>query len=187
MDINRIIIYIMLFFVLVGAADQITGSRLKLGNKFEDGIMAMGTLVISTAGLLVLAPLLGSVLKPLVGPAFGWIGADPGVFGGMILDLDTGGAALVKQLAESKDGYAVGLITASMLGATITFNIPVAMNSTKKEYQKDVAKGILIGIIAIPVGILAGSLFAGISLRAILINMIPVAALSLSGCPWQSP
>ena len=59
MDINRIIIYIMLFFVLVGAADQITGSRLRLGNKWEDGIMAMGTLVISTAGLLVLAPLLG--------------------------------------------------------------------------------------------------------------------------------
>ena len=100
MDINRIIIYIMVFFVLVGAADQITGSRLRLGNKFEDGIMAMGTLVISTAGLLVLAPLLGSVLRPVVGPAFALIGADPGVFGGMILDLDTGGAALVRQLAE---------------------------------------------------------------------------------------
>ena len=27
----------------------------------------------------------------MVGPAFGWLGADPGVFGGMILDLDTGG------------------------------------------------------------------------------------------------
>lgn len=187
MDINRIIIYIMLFFVLVGAADQITGSRLKLGNKWEDGIMAMGTLVISTAGLLVLAPLLGSILKPLIGPAFGWLGADPGVFGGMILDLDTGGAALVKQLAENNDGYAVGLITASMLGATITFNIPVAMNLTKKEYQKDVAKGILIGIIAIPVGILAGSLFAGITIKAILVNLIPVTILSIIIiiCLWK--
>ena len=187
MDINRIIIYIMLFFVLVGAADQITGSRLKLGNKWEDGIMAMGTLVISTAGLLVLAPLLASILNPLVGPLFGWIGADPGVFGGMILDLDTGGAALVKQLAQSSEGYSVGLITASMLGATITFNIPVAMNITKKEYQKDVAKGILIGIIAIPVGVLAGSLFAGVGIRMILINLIPVAALSLIIiiCLWK--
>lgn len=136
MDINRIIIYIMLFFVLVGVADQITGSRLRLGNKWEDGIMAMGTLVISTAGLLVLAPLLGRILTPLIGPAFGWIGADPGVFGGMILDLDTGGAALVQQLAQSNDGYAVGLITASMLGATITFNIPVAMNLTKKSTKR---------------------------------------------------
>ncbi len=187
MDINRIIIYIMLFFVLVGAADQITGSRLRLGNKWEEGIMAMGTLVISTAGLLVLAPLLGNILKPLIGPAFGWIGADPGIFGGMILDLDTGGAALVQQLAQSNDGYAVGLITSSMLGATITFNIPVAMNLTKKEYQKDVAKGILIGIIAIPVGILAGGLFAGISIGKILINLIPVTALSLIIfiCLWK--
>ena len=187
MDINRVIIYIMLFFVLVGAADQITGSRLRLGNKWEDGIMAMGTLVISTAGLLVLAPLLGSILKPVVGPAFGWLGANPGVFGGMILDLDTGGAALVKQLAENNDGYAVGLITASMLGATITFNIPVAMNLTKKEYQKDVAKGILIGIIAIPVGIFVGRIFAGVSMKMILMNLIPVTVLSLIIiiCLWK--
>ena len=149
--------------------------------------MAMGTLVISTAGLLVLAPLLGSLLQPMVGPAYGWIGADPGVFGGMILDLDTGGAALVKQLAQNSEGYAVGLLTASMLGATITFNIPVAMNLTKKEYQKDVAKGILIGIIAIPVGILVGSLFAGISIKAVFINLIPVTVLSLIIiiCLWK--
>ncbi len=187
MDINDIIIYIMLFFVLVGAADQITGSRLRLGNKFEDGIMAMGTLVISTAGLLVLAPTLGSILKPLVAPVFGLIGADPGVFGGMILDVDTGGAALVEQLAESHNGYQIGMIAASMLGATITFNIPVAMNITKKEYQKDVAKGILIGIIAIPAGVFVGSLFSRISLGIILINLIPIAALSLIIiiCLWK--
>ena len=186
-DINRVIIYIMLFFVLVGAADQITGSRLRLGNKWEEGIMAMGTLVISTAGLLVLAPLIGNILKPLIGPVFGWMGADPGVFGGMIWDLDTGGAALVKQLTSSQEGYAVGIITSAMLGVTITYNIPVAMNLTKKEYQKDVAKGILIGIIAIPVGVFVGSLFAGVSMGTVLINLIPVAALSLIIiiCLWK--
>lgn len=187
MDINRIIIYIMVFFVLLGAADKITGNRLRLGNKFEDGIMAMGTLVISTAGLLVLAPLLGGLLRPVIGPAFAAFGADAGVFGGMILDLDTGGAALVQQLAGSADGSALGMITAAMLGATITFNIPVAMSLTAREYQKDVAKGILIGIITIPLGVIAGSFFEGIPAGTLLINILPVAALSLIIiiCLWK--
>ena len=187
MDINRIIIYIMVFFVLVGAADKIFGGRLKLGNKFEDGIMAMGTLVISTAGLLVLAPLLGDLIRPFITPIFSIIGADPGVFGGMILDLDTGGAALVKQLAVSPDGYALALITSSMLGATITFNIPVAMSITKKEYQKDVAKGVLIGITTIPLGVICGCICAAVSIKAMAINIIPVALLSLIIiiCLWK--
>ena len=187
MDLNKIIIYVMVFFVLVGAADQITGSRLKLGNKFEDGIMAMGTLVISTAGLLVLAPLLGSVLRPVIAPVFSLIGADPGVFGGMILDLDTGGAALVDQMADSREGNALGMIAASMLGATITFNIPVSMSLTKKEYQKDVAKGILIGIITIPLGVFLGGIAAGLDIGFILLNSIPVVILSLIIiiCLWK--
>ena len=179
MDVNRIIIIIMVVFVLIGAADKIIGNRFRLGNKFEDGIMAMGTLVIATAGLLVLAPLLGSILKPLIAPVFALIGADPGVFGGMVLDLDTGGAALVRQMADTDDGFVIGMITSALLGVTVTFNIPVAMSLTKKEYQKDVAKGILIGIITIPLGIIAGSMFEGIPMGYILINIIPVAILSV--------
>ncbi len=187
MDINRVIILIMVCFVLIGAADKIFGNRLHLGNKFEDGIMAMGTLVIATAGLLVLAPLAGNILRPVITPVFAVIGADPGVFGGMVLDLDTGGAALVQQMAVTQQGYTIGMITASMLGATITFNIPVAMSLTKKEYQKAVAKGILIGIITIPLGVLAGSLFERVPFGAIMINIIPVALLSLIIiiCLWK--
>ncbi|MDO4870376.1 MAG: ethanolamine utilization protein EutH [Bacillota bacterium] len=187
LDLNHIIVIIMVFFVLVGAADKIIGDRLGLGRKFEEGIMAMGTLVIATAGLLVLAPLLGSILKPIIAPIFGIIGADPGVFAGMVLDFDTGGAALVKQMADNHDGYAIGMITSAMLGVTITFNIPVAMSLTKKEYQADVAKGILVGIITIPIGLFVGSVFAGVSVKVILINIIPVAILSviIIICLWK--
>ena len=46
----------MVFFALLGAADRIFGSRFGLGEKFEEGIMAMGPLTISMAGLLVLTP-----------------------------------------------------------------------------------------------------------------------------------
>ena len=187
MDFNHLIIYIMVFFVLVGAADRITGSRLKLGTKFEEGIMAMGTLTISTGGLLVLAPLIADLVRPVISPLFTAIGSDPAMFGGMILGLDIGGAPLAKELMISQDGYILALLAASMLGDTISFNIPVGMTLTKKEYQKDVAKGILIGIITIPIGILVGGAASGISLVSIAINTLPVAVLSLIIiiCLWK--
>ena len=39
----------MVFFALLGAADRIFGGRFGLGEKFEEGIMAMGPLTISMA------------------------------------------------------------------------------------------------------------------------------------------
>ena len=144
MDINHIIIYVIAAFVLLGAADRITGSRFTIGDKFEEGIMAMGTLTISTGGLLVLAPLIGEFVRPVAVPLFTKICADPAMLGGMVLGLDIGGAPLAQSLMKGNDGYVLALLTASMLGDTISFNIPVGMTITKKEHQKDVAKGMLI-------------------------------------------
>ncbi|MBQ9014547.1 MAG: ethanolamine utilization protein EutH [Firmicutes bacterium] len=187
MDINHIIIYLMIAFVLVGAADRMTGSRLKLGNKFEDGIMAMGTLMISTGGLLVLAPLIGDIVRPVIVPAFTAIGADPAMFGGMILGLDIGGAPLAKQLMAGTDGYILALMTASMLGDTISFNIPVGMALTGNGHQKEVIKGVLIGMITIPIGIIVGGIASGLRFSCMLMNILPVAALSLIIiiCLWK--
>lgn len=187
MDINHLIICIMVLFVLVGAADRIFGSRLRLGGKFEEGIMAMGTLTISTGGLLVLAPLIGDLVRPAVVPVFHGIGADPAMFGGMILGLDIGGAPLAKELMTTTEGYTLALLAASMLGDTISFNIPVGMALTRREYQPEVIKGILIGIITVPIGVIAGGIASGIGLGTIVINTLPVAALSLIiiVCLWK--
>ena len=58
----------MVFFALLGAADRIFGNRFGLGEKFEEGIMAMGPLTISMAGLLVLTPVLSRYLGPVIVP-----------------------------------------------------------------------------------------------------------------------
>lgn len=188
MDINKIIIYIMVFFVLIGAMDRIIGNRFGIGGKFEEGIKTMGTLTVSTAGILILAPMIGDAVSPVIVPFFEWLRADPAMFAGMLLGTDIGGAPLAQELAESADGFALGgIITSSMLGATISFTIPVGMGIAKEEYQKDVAKGILIGIITIPVGVVAGGFVAGIRAGFILINTLPVAVLSLIIilCLWR--
>lgn len=77
MSINEIIIYIMVIFAALGALDRIFGSRFGLGEKFEEGIMAIGALSISMVGIIALAPVIANLLKPVIVPVFGLLGADP--------------------------------------------------------------------------------------------------------------
>ena len=72
-----------------------------------------------------------------------------------------------------------GVITGSMLGATIVFTIPVAMGILREEDRPAMAKGILCGIVTIPVGILVGGLVAGFSLGMVLRNLLPIVIIGL--------
>ena len=58
MSINEIIVYLMVVFMALGAVDRILGNRFGLGEKFEEGIMAMGSLALAMIGIICLAPVL---------------------------------------------------------------------------------------------------------------------------------
>lgn len=178
-NINQVIVYILVFFAIVAAIDCIAGNRIGLGEKFREGIDAMGPLTFSMAGILVLTPVFSDILKPLVVPVFKLIHADPSMFAGMLLGIDMGAAPLAEELAESQEAAALsGIITGSMLGATIVFTIPVALGIIAPEDKKLFAKGILLGVITIPLGVIAGGAAAGFNLMAVLVNTVPVALLS---------
>ena len=99
MSINEIIVYLMVIFMVLGAADRIVGNRFGLGEKFEEGITAMGSLALAMIGIICLAPVLADVLRPVVVPFYQFLGADPAMFAGTILANDMGGAPLAKELA----------------------------------------------------------------------------------------
>ena len=180
MSINEIIIYIMVIFMALGAVDRIIGNRFGLGEKFEEGILAMGSLALSMIGIIVLAPVLANLLRPVVVPLFNLVGADPAVFAGTILANDMGGAPLAMELAQSKEaGQFGGLIVGAMLGPTIVFTIPVALGIIKAEDRPALARGVLAGIITIPVGAFAGGLVAGFPVLMVLRNLIPIVAIAI--------
>lgn len=85
MSINDIIIYLMAIFMVLGAIDRIIGNKFGLGEKFEEGIMAMGSLALAMVGIICLAPVLANLLKPVIVPIFNVLGADPAMFAGSIL------------------------------------------------------------------------------------------------------
>ncbi|MEG1255878.1 ethanolamine utilization protein EutH [Clostridium sp.] len=180
MKINDIIVYIMVVFMALGAIDKCLGNKFGLGEKFEEGFMAMGSLALAMIGVICLAPVLANILEPIVVPAFNFLGADPGMFGGTLLANDMGGASLSQALAvDPQAGLFGGLIVGSMMGVTIVFTIPVALGIINKEDQKFLAMGVLAGIITIPVGSFVGGLVAGFPVMMVLKNLIPIVIFAL--------
>lgn len=179
MSFHEIIIAVMAGFAFVGAIDRVIGNRLGLGERFEEGILAMGSLALAMLGIICLAPVLAAVLKPVVVPVFSALGADPAMFAGTILANDMGGAALAMELTENRDAALLGgLLCGSMLGATIVFSIPVAMGILKAEDRPALAKGVLAGLVTIPVGIFVGGLVAGFEVGMILRNLVPIVLIA---------
>ena len=179
MSADRVLITLMAAFAGLGALDRIFGNRLGIGQEFENGIQAMGSLALAMVGIVCLAPVLASVLRPVVVPVFSLLGADPAMFAGSILACDMGGGPLARELTTDPQAAALGgVITGSMLGATIVFTIPVALGILREEDRPALAKGILCGIVTIPVGILVSGLTAGFPLPMVLRNLVPIVLLA---------
>ena len=179
MSAHELLIWVMAAFALLGAVDRIFGNRFGLGREFESGMEAMGALALAMIGIICLAPVLAGVLKPVVVPVFGLLGADPAMFAGTILACDMGGGPLAVEMSGDPEAAMLGgVITGSMLGATLVFTIPAAMGILRQEDQAAMAKGILCGIVTIPVGILVGGLVAGYALLMVLRNLLPIVIIA---------
>lgn len=190
MGINEIIVWIMVIFMVIGGIDKLRGNKWGYGEKFEEGISAMGALALAMVGVISLAPVLADILKPVISPLYQMLGADPAMFATTLLANDMGGYPLALNLAETPEaGKFAGLILGAMMGPTIVFTIPVALGIIKKEDREYLSKGILAGMITIPLGCFAGGLVAGFPIEMIVRNLVPIiifAALISLGL-WKIP
>ena len=190
MSVHEILIAVMSGFAVLGALDRIIGNRFGLGEKFEEGILSMGSLALAMVGIIAIAPVLANLLRPVVVPVYGFLGADPAMFAGTILACDMGAGPLASALTQDAQAAALGgVLCGSMLGATIVFSIPVAMGILKEEDRPALAKGVLAGLVTIPVGILLGGLVAGFPFLKILRNLVPIvliaALIALGLWKWE--
>lgn len=180
MSIYEVIIWIMAGFALLGGIDRILGNRFGLGRHFREGVEAMGALALAMIGIICLAPVLAGVLKPLVVPVYSFLGADAAMFAGTLLACDMGGGPLALEMTNDPQAAMLGgVITGSMLGATVVFAIPVALGILEPEDRPALAKGVLCGIITVPIGILVGGLVAGFPVGMVLRNLIPIVLIAL--------
>lgn len=180
MTFDQIVLWIMAIGLLIGVTDKITGNHFGLGEKFDEGFQAMGPLALGMVGIVCLAPVISDLLGSVIIPIYKAIGADPALFGSILAN-DMGGYSVAMELAQNEQaGLFAGNIVASMLGCTLVFSIPVGLGIIEKEDRPFFSKGLLIGLITIPVGCVMGGIVAGFSMTMVLKNSLPVFVISIS-------
>lgn len=190
MGLNDIIVVIMAVALVVAALDHALGGRLALAPQLEEGINTFGPLALSMVGMISLAPVLARVLNPVIVPLYTALGADPAMFAGTLLANDMGGYHLAVEMSSTAEaGLLAGSILAAMLGCTVVFTIPVGLGIVSKDDRVYFANGVLVGVVIIPVGVLAGGLAAGFAPLMILRNLVPViiAAVLIAVGLWKVP
>ena len=103
MSINQIIVDVMVVFMVIAAIDRCLGNRFGLGAELDKGLDAIGPMCIPMVGMILLAPMIGDVLTPLVSPFFHMLGADPAMFATAILACDMGGYSLAISMASTPE------------------------------------------------------------------------------------
>ncbi|GAA0176787.1 ethanolamine utilization protein EutH [Clostridium sediminicola] len=177
---DKIILYIIGVFFVLGGIDYIIGNPMKIGKKFEEGIKTMGSVGLAMIGIYSLAPVFSKILAIVVIPLCNTFKLDPSIFPATFLAVDMGGYQLATELAVKPEiGLFSGIIIASTLGATISFSIPVAIGLISKEDEKYFSKGVMIGIIPIPIGCLLAGLWQKINFEILLWNIIPIFILAM--------
>jgi len=127
--VSNVILYCLAFGALLGGIDHILGNRFGLGQRFEEAFRLLGSIALSMAGILCLAPLLSALLGTVVVPLFRILRFDPGMFGS-ILAIDMGGYQMSMALAaDPMIGRFSGIIVSAIFGCTVVFTIPVGMGA----------------------------------------------------------
>lgn len=179
MDINRIIMAVFAVGALIGGIDYLIGNKFGFGEKFEEAIKLMPTTVFNMVGIICISPIIAVALRFCLSPIFNAVGMDPGMLGG-VLALDMGGYPLATELAEDPMiGKYAGILVGCIFGCTLVFAIPFGMGVLNKESQNDYLIGVIIGLIAMPAGLLAGGLVQGILITKLLYQSLPVIILSI--------
>jgi len=165
----------MTFFAILGIIDRIIGNKFGLGKELEKGFYLFGNMALSMMGMLVISPLLADLMSPLFDFFADTLKLDPSIIPASLFANDMGGAPLSEQIATNeKVGMFNALVVSSMMGCTISFTIPYALNVVPKEHHKEVLIGFLCGIITIPLGCLVSGFVILIPIIPLLLNLLPL-------------
>lgn len=170
----------MLFFSILAGIDKIMGNKLGLGEKFNEGFYSLGGLALTVIGIYSLSPIISDMLLPVLNPISNVLRTDPSVFISSILAPDFGGLSTSMAIGNTVDiGRYNGVILASTLGSLISFTIPVAIETINREDFEFFIKGVLAGIITVPVGMIVGGVLLKIGYMDMLKSIFPVVIFSI--------
>lgn len=164
---------------LLGGIDYMTGNQKGYGAKFEEAFMLLGPTALSMAGIICLSPALALLAGKLISPVCRLAGIDPAMAGG-ILAIDMGGYQLAAKLAADPAlGSFSGIVIGAVFGCTVTFTLPIGMGMIDEADHGTFLKGMMIGMITMPAGLLLGGLVCGFSPVVLLRQLSPILLLAV--------
>lgn len=171
---------VMLIFCIIGAVDRILGNKFGLGREFERGFMLLGNMALAMIGMIVLSPLIADLLSPCFNWIYDTLHLDPSIIPASLFANDMGGAALASEInRDPAIGMFNALVVSAMMGVTLSYTIPYALGVVEKEHHHDMFLGLLCGFVTIPVGSFVSGMILGISVPAILLNLLPLVLFSI--------
>lgn len=177
----NILIAALLCFALLGALDKLFGGVMGVAPAFDQGLASMGPLCLSMAGIYCAASALldGSAQ----GAALAGLPIDPSLLAGALLAPDMGGYTLASRLArDSQLGAYSAVLVSSTLGTLVSFALPISLGSLPGHEVRGFMQGVVWGIVALPLGLLAGGLVLGMGPGQLWAGLWPVAAVCALLC-----
>lgn len=174
----NIFIAIMLVLALLGLLDKLTGGRRGLGAEFDHGIATMGGMALSLVGIYCIGITAVQSMSGAIARLAQVLPFDPSLIIGSLLAPDLGGYSIARKMASSPEiGLFSGLMIASTLGSLISFSLPVAMSSIKKPDVPAMMRGIVLGVVTVPVSAIVGGLLLGLDAGQLARNCTPIVLL----------
>ena len=171
---------IIILFAVIGAIDYVIGNKFGIGEKFKKAFMLLGTMALSMIGMIVIAPLIGDALSPVFEFTYNFLHIEPSIIPASLFANDMGGAPLAKEIAKNPSvGMFNALVVSSMMGATVSFTIPLAIGVVGKDRHREMFLGFLCGIVTIPIGCFVSGVICGIHIISLLLNLLPLLIFSI--------
>ena len=137
---EKIVIYIVGIFFILGILDYVFGGKLKLSKGIESGIKSMGSLALSMLGILSITPIISDFLTKYIIPILNKSFFAPSIVSSSIIAVDMGGYKIAEAISHnSLEVYFSGILISSMLGCTISFTLPLALGIVCLLYTSDAA------------------------------------------------
>jgi ethanolamine transporter len=116
---------------------------------------------------------------PVFNAVWRWFKLDPSVIPALLFANDMGGAQLALSIAQNPQlaGFN-GLVVSSMMGVTISFTIPYALSTVKRDRHRWILLGLLCGVVTIPVGCFVAGLMVKIPFFTLIYNLLPIIIFS---------
>lgn len=147
------IIYVLVICMLLGCIGAVRDSSYGIGFEFCEGIRQLGVIFIPVAGVMAMLPYLNQFILSFFSKISELMGHDTAMWAGILLPPDMGGNILANAIASCTETWIIALFTSFILGANITFGIPLSIAMVAKRDYKYMALGILCGLMACPIGI----------------------------------